>query len=234
MDARACVRVPLRACMRALQRSFAEIVCPNVGGGEGSSGADSDGAAWEAAFDSEEEDEEDSDDGMVVDSQDRSVATEQLRTCCEALHLLGWLSLIEPTLSAMLHSRLHASLVQRCADRWDTPMLTRVLSWLRRGVTPWLKAVLMPIAPPDAPPSAALLQKLAGLRFFLMESLATLRIHELFDLIVDYPDSLPALTDLRESVDASRHRTRGRRASRARTLPSHVPACCPEGGWPRL
>ena len=33
-----------------------------------------------------------------------------------------------------------------------------------------------------------------------MHSLATLRTSELFDLIVDYPDSLPALADLKECL----------------------------------
>ena len=44
------------------------------------------------------------------------------------------------------------------------------------------------------------LEKYRGSRFFLMQSLATLRISELFDVIVDYPDSMPALADLKECL----------------------------------
>ena len=40
----------------------------------------------------------------------------------------------------------------------------------------------------------------ARLRFFFMQSMATLRTSELFDMIIDYPDSLPALSDLKETL----------------------------------
>ena len=84
-------------------------------------------------------------------------------------------------------------------------MLKPVLAWLRKGVMRWLRNVLMPNDLPDAPPSPSLLQWLARLRFFLMQALATLRISELFDLIVDYPDSLPALADLKVRLSLHPH-----------------------------
>ena len=80
-----------------------------------------------------------------------------------------------------------------------------MLAWLRKGATRWLRYVLMPSESTDAPPSAPLQHWLARLRFFLMQSLATLRISELFDLIVDYPDSLPALADLKVRLSLHPH-----------------------------
>ena len=125
-----------------------------------------------------------------------------------SLHLPASPSLHDPShplfcvfpLAPMLHQRLHALLLRRCAKRFDERMLKPVLAWLRKGVSRWLRNVLMPVDPSDAPPSPALQQWLARLRFFLMQALATLRISELFDMIVDYPDSLPALADLKECL----------------------------------
>ena len=45
-------------------------------------------------------------------------------------------------------------------------------------------------------PQAPLKQWRARLRFFFMQSLAGMRIAELFDILVDFPDSTPALDDL--------------------------------------
>ena len=133
----------------------------------------------------------------VVDAPSADTA---LRACCEQLHRLRWLPLVEPTLSAMLHQRLHAALLRTCAKRFDTPCLQRVLSRVHTGVARWLRAVLMPSAADDEPASAEMTQWLARLQFFLRQSLGSLRICELFDLIVDYPDSMPAILDLKECL----------------------------------
>ena len=158
--------------------------------------------AWEAEGEDEEGEEGAA---MVVDDagEDTSLppVAEPLRACCAALHHLCWLPMVEPTLSAMLHLRLHASLIRRCAKHFDERMLHRVLAWLRKGVTRWLRTVLMPNEPFDTQPSPQLQQWLARIRFFLMQALATLRISELFDMIVDYPDSLPALNDLKACLE---------------------------------
>ena len=47
---------------------------------------------------------------------------------------------------------------------------------------------------------AALEQWQARLRFFFLQLLASLRIGELFELIRDYPETLPAIEDLRECL----------------------------------
>ena len=192
------------------QRSFADI----AGGGEMAEGGEEDEDADEDAWGEEDEDEDAAaedggeGEGMLVDESAASAShaallsapgAASLRAACDALHSLGWLPLVEPTLSTMLHKRLHATLLRRCAKRFDERLLRRVLGWRRRAA-PFLRLILMPSAPPDAPPSAPLQQWLGRLRFFLMQSLATLRIGELFDLIVDYPDSLPALADLKECL----------------------------------
>uniref|UniRef100_A0A7S0IYA2 Anaphase-promoting complex subunit 2 n=1 Tax=Calcidiscus leptoporus TaxID=127549 RepID=A0A7S0IYA2_9EUKA len=129
-----------------------------------------------------------------------------LRTLSSQLHALQWLPLVESTLSSMLRTHLKDTLHRRCAHRFDTPLIGAMLRWVDATVLPWLRVVLDPSSPVGeaggegcALPQA-LLQWQARLRFFFMQALASLRISELFDIVVDYPESLPALDDLRECL----------------------------------
>ncbi|KAL1514528.1 hypothetical protein AB1Y20_003625 [Prymnesium parvum] len=149
-----------------------------------------DGGGGEGGSEDEEEGE-----GMDEDLSQR----ESLRRCCVHLSELCWLPLIEPTLSSTLHAHLHAKLMRRCANQFEERMLQGMLSWLDAKVVTWLRVVLQPAAP-EADPSFMLQQWQARLHFFLMQSLAELRTAELFDIIIDYPDSLPALSDLKECL----------------------------------
>ena len=99
----------------------------------------------------------------------------------------------------MLHGQLRAHLHRRCEGRTTEPMLDRMLRWLNATVFPWLRVVLQPSAA-CAAPVAALEQWQARLRFFFLQLLASLRIGELFELIRDYPETLPAIEDLRECL----------------------------------
>ena len=148
----------------------------------------------------EEEEEEEDDDGMEGEELGGEIVPlkEQLRCCCQQLSELHWLPLIESTLSSTLHAQL-AKLHRRCKGNFEERMLHSMLDWLDATVTSWLRVVLQPAAP-EAPPSSALQQWQVRLRYFIMQSLAALRTTELFDIIIDFPDSLPAVSDLKECL----------------------------------
>ena len=116
--------------------------------------------AWDADERAEGEDE-DEDENMGVDA---AAAAEALRACSAQLHQLRWLPIVEPTLSTVLHGRLHAALLRTCAKRFDTPYLQRILSWVHSSVARWLRAVLMPNAPPSAPDSPEMSRWIARLQ----------------------------------------------------------------------
>ena len=149
----------------------------------------------------EEEEEEEDDDGMEGEELGGEIVPlkEQLRCCCQQLSELHWLPLIESTLSSTLHAHLLAKLHRRCKGNFEERMLHSMLDWLDATVTSWLRVVLQPAAP-EAPPSSALQQWQVRLRYFIMQSLAALRTTELFDIIIDFPDSLPAVSDLKECL----------------------------------
>ena len=110
--------------------------------------------------------------------------------------------------STSRHAQLRATLTTRCAKRFEARQLHRLLRWLGSVVLPWLRLVLQPTADEGAPDSAALEHWHARLRFVTMQSLASLRISELFDLVVDWPESLPALDDLNECLRHTREHSR--------------------------
>jgi hypothetical protein len=127
---------------------------------EGEEEGDEEVVAWDADERAEGEDE-DEDENMGVDA---AAAAEALRACSAQLHQLRWLPLVEPTLSTVLHGRLHAALLRTCAKRFDTPYLQHILSWVHSSVARWLRAVLMPNAPPRAPDTPEMSRWLARLQ----------------------------------------------------------------------
>ena len=83
--------------------------------------------------------------------------------------------------------------VRRCRGAFDAPKLRPTLRWVRAVPLEFFKTALS-LRVNDG---AAIESWRGRLEYAVHEHLGALRIHELFDIIVDYPDSLPAITDLR-------------------------------------
>jgi anaphase-promoting complex subunit 2 len=73
------------------------------------------------------------------------------------------------------------------------------LEWLKSFVFQWLETVLSPLRN-QSEYSTFYTSLCTRLEFYLLECFAALRISELFDLIIDYPDSIPALEDLKSCL----------------------------------
>ena len=73
------------------------------------------------------------------------------------------------------------------------------MEWLNEFTFKWIKDVFLPSE--DIPGFKSLLCSLqTRLEFFAHECFASMRISEMFDIIIDFPDSMPALEDLRECL----------------------------------
>ena len=83
--------------------------------------------------------------------------------------------------------------VRRCRGAFDAPKLRPTLRWVRAVPLEFFKTALS-LRVNDG---VAIESWRGRLEYAVYEHLGALRIHELFDIIVDYPDSLPAVTDLR-------------------------------------
>ena len=162
---------------------------------------------------------------VVADEEDEEGAPavpelrRQMRVFCAQLRALRWLPLVEPSLSATLHTQLRQTLTARCARSFESRQLSRLLGWLGSVAIPWLRLVLQPEAAEGAADSAALQHWHARLRFATMQSLASLRIGERVDL-------QPACSPIRPSLQPHPSQPAAPRVQPAAPrIPAYDPPC---------
>ncbi|KAI0699322.1 hypothetical protein C8T65DRAFT_719807 [Cerioporus squamosus] len=120
-----------------------------------------------------------------------------LWSACEAL---GLLDRYESLIASVCYEYIEAHVMETCAKKWNESMLAYLREWMAEKVVPWM---VMPYArgARSAEEARQMLQGV-GSRFdyHVCKTLCDLRLQELFDIIVDHPDSLPALEDLKECL----------------------------------
>ncbi|EIW59111.1 ubiquitin-protein ligase [Trametes versicolor FP-101664 SS1] len=118
----------------------------------------------------------------------------QLWIACETL---GLLERYESLISSVCYEYIEAHVLETCAKKWDEPMLPKLREWMTEKIVPWM---IMPYArgARSAEEARAMLQGV-GSRFdyHVCKTLCDLRIQEIFDIIIDFPDSQSALLDLK-------------------------------------
>ena len=134
-------------------------------------------------------------------------------TLCSKLHDLGMQHLLIDGFMEIVHGLVVRKVETTCRGRFDSPQLMPTREWLRNAVLPWLNKVLgvrsrrrqcVPAARAADDGRGAVSSGAARsraqwrtrLEFLLYETFCTLRIAELFDIIAEYPESIPALDDL--------------------------------------
>ncbi|KAI9034343.1 hypothetical protein DFJ74DRAFT_600395 [Hyaloraphidium curvatum] len=128
---------------------------------------------------------------------------------CSALARLGLLRELEPIYSDVAMAVVRRRVLSECAGRFEgEKVLDRTVAWVLRVAHPWIREVVAgSTANPD---SAATRRDLNAWRnrlvFHAMREFAALRISEIFDLVVAFPDSRPALQDLRRALDGTETR----------------------------
>ncbi|RPD62311.1 hypothetical protein L226DRAFT_532671 [Lentinus tigrinus ALCF2SS1-7] len=120
-----------------------------------------------------------------------------LWSACEAL---GLLDRYESLIASVCYEYIEAHVMETCAKKWEESMLTYLREWMAEKVVPWM---VMPYArgARTAEEARQMLQGV-GSRFdyHVCKTLCDLRLQEIFDIIVDFPDSQPALEDLKECL----------------------------------
>lgn len=172
---------------------------------------------------SEEEEEEDdavgsntSETGIPVDK----TQPESLASLASSMGSVGIMPLCVEITTEMLFSQMALKIRQTCAGKFGSRLLDTLREWLVRVVHPWLSEILRSTTSRpgalDAERGAQLFEQWrARLDFHLYETVAKLRISELFDIIVQFPiqrddkadGSRPALEDLKECLSITRQRS---------------------------
>jgi anaphase-promoting complex subunit 2 len=120
---------------------------------------------------------------------------EQANRQLRALDLLDVLA--EDAVESVLHEHVRRHVRERCANGFERPALLPLEQWANEIALGWLRIVYCEDPKCEPLPSAVS----ARLLQFVHETYAAERTAQLFDIVVEYPESKPALVDLAQCVE---------------------------------
>ena len=177
----------------------------------------------------EEEEENDKDVGMEAADADRSPSVASLvdestfRRVCAQLRSLQWVGRLEPAATLVLYEQLERHIREMCQGEYEESFLPALDDWVERVALAWLRKLHAPseaeialdqadavdaagaegaaaIFATSTASASAYRSWVKRLRFHLYKIFGSLRISELFNMIRRFPDSRPAIVDLRECL----------------------------------
>ncbi|CAH1272684.1 ANAPC2 [Branchiostoma lanceolatum] len=166
--------------------------------------------------DGPEEEEEDGDEdsltcGGCEHDKEHCTCTETLTLFHQLnsqLHSLGLLERVcGEAVTAIIHDRIQQHIQNTCQGEFESQFLLPLEKWLNSKVLSWLHLVFKgtPGQTGEREVSAKTQESLdrwqTRLLYFLYQTYGTLRISEMFDIIVEFPDSMSALEDLKVCLE---------------------------------
>eukprot|EP00887_Chlorella_sp_A99_P005758 scaffold1.g5758.t1 len=133
-------------------------------------------------------------DGMAEEGT--STAAQGVRAVANSLRLLGLEVLTQEACSAAVCDHLREELFQSASGGFEEGILQRALQY---SATVPLQFLALALLGGDAG-GAKLQEWRARLSYFVFEVVGSKRIADLFDIVVDFPESLPAVHDLRDCL----------------------------------
>ncbi|KAF8882924.1 ubiquitin-protein ligase [Gymnopilus junonius] len=114
--------------------------------------------------------------------------------------ILGLIERYETIIASVGYEYIEEYVLRTCTGEWGKPMLDDLRIWMSEKVVPWLLHVYARGA--TTPDEARTMLQGVGSRFdfHINKTLCDLRTREIFDVIIDYPDSMGALQDLRDCM----------------------------------
>ncbi|KAG6595925.1 Anaphase-promoting complex subunit 2 [Phytophthora cinnamomi] len=122
--------------------------------------------------------------------QEKSQAFDS-RPIRQTLLQLQWLHVAEPALLRVLHAQVKKVVTATCGEVYDELYLAELEQWACSELLPWLEEVMQT---KDEKLVDKWKQTLAQ---HVLHEFGSLRITQLFEIIKEFPDSIPALEDLR-------------------------------------
>eukprot|EP00949_MAST-11_sp_MAST-11-sp1_P003252 g3252.t1 len=141
----------------------------------------------------EEEEEEEEEGGNAVEKQEQDRQSLQTFShLCEILRRVGWSTMLEDMYTRLLYAQLSKTVRRKCAGCFDRPLLLRMEKWAVGVALPWIAYLF-----PGKEDEDLLRSRLRGR---LRRVFCEMRKDEIFSIISEYPDSQPALSDLRKCL----------------------------------
>ncbi|KAG6889653.1 hypothetical protein C0995_015769 [Termitomyces sp. Mi166 len=117
-----------------------------------------------------------------------------------AFETLGLLDRYEYIVASVGYEHIEQYVLEVCTGSWEKPMLEDLRTWMSDKMVSWM---LLPYARGAKSPEEArtmLLGVGARFDFHMNKTLCDLRTREIFDIIIDFPDSMGALQDLKKRL----------------------------------
>ncbi|KAG2364217.1 hypothetical protein BDR07DRAFT_1355274 [Suillus spraguei] len=124
----------------------------------------------------------------------------QDRLLWQAFDTLSLIDRYETLIASIGYEFIESYVEETCARKWSEPMLPTLRTWMIDKIVPWM---LYPFArgATNADEAKTMMQGVGSrFDFHMHKTLCNLRTKEIFDIIVDFPDSAGALQDLKECL----------------------------------
>ncbi|KAJ8593951.1 hypothetical protein M405DRAFT_809991 [Rhizopogon salebrosus TDB-379] len=132
---------------------------------------------------------------IICQSQDP-----QDRVLWQAFDTLNLIDRYESLIASIGYEIIESHVMETCAGEWTEPMLGTLRAWMVDNIVPWM---LHPFArgATNADEAKTMMQGVGSrFDFHMHKTLCSLRTHEMFNIIVDFPESAGALQDLKECL----------------------------------
>ncbi|KAH9480869.1 Anaphase-promoting complex subunit 2 [Psilocybe cubensis] len=114
--------------------------------------------------------------------------------------ILGLIDRYESIIASVGYEFIENHVLSKCTGEWGKPMLEELRVWMSEKVVPWMLHVYARGAS-NAEEARSMLQGVGSrFDFHINKTLCDLRTREIFDIIIDFPDSMGALQDLKDCL----------------------------------
>jgi anaphase-promoting complex subunit 2 len=178
---------------------------------------------WKGPSDDNDDESEDEDELSQEASIDMELEREEVRTHLATFHACGWIKQYSRELMEAVHQEIDNHVKSTCKGEFESKLLPSLQQWLQEVLLPFVKminyspsedqevlsantlaAVLANDTPQHHDINDALEEALwPSLAMSLLRSFALLRATELFDIIMEFPESMAAAKEFRDAVAAS-------------------------------
>ncbi|KDQ25445.1 hypothetical protein PLEOSDRAFT_1113443 [Pleurotus ostreatus PC15] len=113
---------------------------------------------------------------------------------------LGFIDRFESLIASVGYEHIERHVLETCTGQWGEPMLTPTRDWMTAKIVPWMIHVYGRNITSTEEARAMLAGVGSRFDFHMAKTLCDLRTREIFDIIIDFPDSEGALKDLKECL----------------------------------
>ncbi|KAF5376816.1 hypothetical protein D9757_008906 [Collybiopsis confluens] len=118
----------------------------------------------------------------------------------EAFEILGLLDRYENIIASVAYEHIETYVLTTCAGHWSESMLVHLRKWMADKIVPWMMLMYGRTVTTTNDAQSMLQNVGSRFDFHMAKTLCDLRTQEIFDIIIDFPDSTGALQDLRDCL----------------------------------